>query len=172
MYHPDKGLSLPPFQFGVNDKVKIHLYIQTNIGQRTYCIKTFFRLEKHLKQNKCQPAFSTSKKELFTLFREFIAVKSDFISFLWDFIAMRTVVVPYEDGRHSNEDGREGDEDRPHGKKAPKYPLSIWGVVRFILKYSILQKLGVITLPVFLLSNNQKECFSERPRHPIPSGVR
>ena len=24
---------------------------------------------------------------------------------------MKTVTVPYEDGRHSNEDGREGDED-------------------------------------------------------------
>ena len=64
--------------------------------------------------------FSAVKKVLFSLFREFIAVKSDFISFSWDFIAMRTVVIPYEDGRHSNEDGREGDEDGRHGNGVPE----------------------------------------------------
>ena len=67
--------------------------------------------------------FSAVKKVLFSLFREFIAVKSDFISFSRYFIAMRTVVIPYEDGRHSNEDGREGDEDGRHGDKAPKNSL-------------------------------------------------
>ena len=67
--------------------------------------------------------FSAVKKVLFSLFREFIAVKSDFISFFRHFIAMRTVVIPYEDGRHSNEDGREGDEDGRHGDKAPKNSL-------------------------------------------------
>ena len=30
---------------------------------------------------------------------------------------MKTVTVPYEDGRHSNEDGREGDEDGRRGDK-------------------------------------------------------
>ena len=67
--------------------------------------------------------FSAVKKVLFSLFREFIAVKSDFISFSRYFLAMRTVVIPYEDGRHSNEDGREGDEDGRHGDKAPKNSL-------------------------------------------------
>ena len=53
-------------------------------------------------------------------------MKSDFISFSWDFIAMRTVVIPYEDGRHLNEHGRDGDEDGRHGDKAPEFPLNIW----------------------------------------------
>ena len=67
--------------------------------------------------------FSDVKKGLFSLFREFIAVKSTFISFSRHFIAMRTVVIPYEDGRHSNEDGHEGDEDGRHGDKAPNISL-------------------------------------------------
>ena len=40
-----------------------------------------------------------------------------FISFFWYFIALKTVVVPYEDGRHPDEDGREGDEDGRRGDK-------------------------------------------------------
>jgi hypothetical protein len=67
--------------------------------------------------------FSDVKKRLFPLFREFIAVKSTFISFSRHFIAMKTVVIPYEDGRHSNEDGHEGDEDGRHGDKAPNISL-------------------------------------------------
>ena len=38
---------------------------------------------------------------------------------------MKTVTVPYEDGRHSNEDGREGDEDGRRGDKLPELPLHI-----------------------------------------------
>ena len=38
---------------------------------------------------------------------------------------MKTVAVPYEDGRHSNEDGREGDEDGRRGDKLPKFSLHI-----------------------------------------------
>ena len=70
--------------------------------------------------------FSAARKELFPLFREFIAGKSTFISFFRHFIALKTVVIPYEDGRHSNEDGRDGDEDGRHGDKAPEFPLNIW----------------------------------------------
>ena len=53
--------------------------------------------------------FSAAKKGLFPLFREFFAGKSTFISFSRYFIALKTVVIPNEDGHHSNEDGREGD---------------------------------------------------------------
>ena len=56
---------------------------------------------------------------------EFFAGKSTFISFILYFIAMKTVTVPYEDGRHSNEDGREGDEDGRRGDKLPKFSLHI-----------------------------------------------
>ena len=69
--------------------------------------------------------FSDVKKELFPLSREFFAGKSTFISFIRYFIAMKTVTVPYEDGRHSNEDGREGDEDGRRGDKLPELPLHI-----------------------------------------------
>lgn len=69
--------------------------------------------------------FSAARKELFPLSREFIAGKSTFISFFRHFIALKTVVIPYEDGRHSNEDGRDGDEDGRHGDKALKLPLHI-----------------------------------------------
>ncbi|RHR60963.1 hypothetical protein DWW90_04830 [Parabacteroides sp. AF17-28] len=67
--------------------------------------------------------FSDVKKGLFPLFREFSAVKSTFISFSRYFIAMRTVVIPYEDGRHSYEDGHKSDEDGRHGDKAPNISL-------------------------------------------------
>jgi hypothetical protein len=67
--------------------------------------------------------FSDVKKGLFSLFREFSAVKSTFISFSRYFIAMRTVVIPYEDGRHSYEDGHKSDEDGRHGDKAPNISL-------------------------------------------------
>ena len=67
--------------------------------------------------------FSAAKKGLFPLFREFFAGKSTFISFSRNFIALKTVVIPYEDGRHSNEDGRDGDEDGRHGDKAPNISL-------------------------------------------------
>ena len=77
--------------------------------------------------------FSAVKKGLFPLSRESIAGKSTFISFIRNFIALKTVVIPYEDGRHSNEDGRDGDEDGRdgdedgrHGDKAPEFPLNIW----------------------------------------------
>ena len=70
--------------------------------------------------------FSVAKKGLFTLSWESIAGKSTFISFSRHFIALKTVVIPYEDGRHSNEDGRDGDEDGRHGDKAPEFPLNIW----------------------------------------------
>ena len=74
--------------------------------------------------------FSVARKELFPLFREFIAGKSTFISFFRYFIALKTVVILYEDGRHSNEDGRDGDEDGRHGDKAPEFPLNIWDAAR------------------------------------------
>ena len=77
--------------------------------------------------------FSVAKKGFFTLSWESIAGKSTFISFSRHFIALKTVVIPYEDGRHSNEDGRDGDEDGRdgdedgrHGDKAPEFPLNIW----------------------------------------------
>ena len=69
--------------------------------------------------------FSAAKKGLLSLFREFFAGKSTFISFSRYFIAMRTVVIPYEDGHHSNEDGRESDEDGRRGDKLPKLLLNI-----------------------------------------------
>ena len=78
--------------------------------------------------------FSTAKKGLFPLFREFFAGKSTFISFSRNFIALKTVAIPYEDGHHSNEDGREGDKDGRRGDKPPKLLLDIWSAVRFILK--------------------------------------
>ena len=53
--------------------------------------------------------FSAVKKMLFSFFWEFIAGKSTFISFSRHFIALKTVVVPIEDGRHSNEDGHHRD---------------------------------------------------------------
>ena len=74
--------------------------------------------------------FSVAKKGLFTLSWESIAGKSTFISFSRHFIALKTVVIPYEDGRHSNEDGRDGDEDGRHGDKALKLPLHIWNALR------------------------------------------
>ncbi|RHO69279.1 hypothetical protein DW083_14905 [Parabacteroides sp. AF48-14] len=74
--------------------------------------------------------FSAARKELFPLFRELIAGKSTFISFSRHFIALKTVVIPYEDGRHSNEDGRDGDEDGRRGDKALKLPLHIWNALR------------------------------------------
>ena len=67
--------------------------------------------------------FSAARKELFPLFREFIAGKSTFISFFRHFIALKTVVIPYEDGRHSYEDGHKSDEDGRHGDKAPNISL-------------------------------------------------
>ena len=69
--------------------------------------------------------FSAAEKGLFPLFLEFFAGKSTFISFFWYFIALKTVVVPYEDGRHPDEDGREGDEDGRRGDKLPKFSLHI-----------------------------------------------
>ena len=74
--------------------------------------------------------FSDVKKELFPLFRELIAGKSDFISFSRHFIAMKTVVISYEDGRNSNEHGRNGDDDRPHGSKPLEFLLNIWSAPR------------------------------------------
>ena len=73
---------------------------------------------------------SAVKKGLFTLSREFIAGKSTFISFSRHFIVLKTVVIPYEDGRHSNEHGRNGDDDRPHGNKLLKFSLNIWSAAR------------------------------------------
>ncbi|MCD7848285.1 MAG: hypothetical protein LUH63_00225 [Parabacteroides sp.] len=61
--------------------------------------------------------FSAVKKRLLSLFRGPIAGKSTFISFSRNFIAIKTVAIPYEDGRHSNKDGRGGDEDGRHGDK-------------------------------------------------------
>ena len=115
--------------------------------------------------------FFGPKNRLFPLFRHLIAMKSDFISFSWDFIAMRTVVIPYEDGRHTNEDGREGDEDGRHGDRALKNPWDIWSAVRFILLQAILQELIFITLLAFPSHSNQIVRFPERSRHPIPSVV-
>ena len=69
--------------------------------------------------------FSDVRNALFLLFREFIAAKITFISFFRYFIAMGAVVIPYEDGRHSNEDGRRSDEDGRHGNKPPELPLNI-----------------------------------------------
>ena len=74
--------------------------------------------------------FSAVKKGLFPLSRESIAGKSTFISFIRNLIALKTVVIPYEDGRHSNEDGRDGDEDGRRGDKAPEFPLNIWDAAR------------------------------------------
>ena len=74
--------------------------------------------------------FSAAEKGLFPLFLEFFAGKSTFISFILYFIAMKTVTVPYEDGRHSNEDGREGDEDGRRGDKLPKFSLHIGDAFR------------------------------------------
>ena len=74
--------------------------------------------------------FSAAKKGLFPLFREFFAGKSTFISFSRNFIALKTVAVPYEDGRHSNEHGHYRDEDGRHGDKALKLPLHIWNALR------------------------------------------
>ena len=74
--------------------------------------------------------FSAVKKGLFPLSQESIAGKSTFISFIRNFIVLKTVVIPYEDGRHSNEDGRDGDEDGRHGDKALKLPLHIWNALR------------------------------------------
>ena len=67
--------------------------------------------------------FSAVKKGLFPLSRESIAGKSTFISFIRNFIALKTVVIPYEDGRHSYEDGHKSDEDGRHGDKAPNISL-------------------------------------------------
>ncbi|WP_288186975.1 hypothetical protein, partial [uncultured Parabacteroides sp.] len=47
----------------------------------------------------------------------------------------------------------------------------IWNAVRFVFKYSILRELRFITLSAILSSGNQKEYFSERPRHLIFSVV-
>ena len=74
--------------------------------------------------------FSVAKNGLFTLSWESIAGKSTFISFSRHFIALKTVVIPYEDGRHLNEHGRDGDEDGRHGDKVLKFPLNIWNAVR------------------------------------------
>ena len=90
-----------------------------------YCKKRFFRARKTSETKQMSTQFFGPKNRLFPLFRHLIAMKSDFISFSWDFIAMRTVVIPYEDGRHSNEDGREGDEDGRRGDKLPELPLHI-----------------------------------------------
>ncbi len=62
--------------------------------------------------------FFSLKNGLSPLPREFITRKSTFISFFRHFIALKSVVIPYEDGRNSNEDGR-------HGTKALKLPLNI-----------------------------------------------
>ena len=67
--------------------------------------------------------FLTAKKGKKPFSRESIAGKSTFISFSRYFIAMRTVVIPYEDGRHSYEDGHKSDEDGRHGDKAPNISL-------------------------------------------------
>ena len=69
--------------------------------------------------------FSAAEKGLFPLFLEFFAGKSTFISFILYFIAMKTVTVPYEDGRHSNEHGHYRDEDGRRGDKLPKFSLHI-----------------------------------------------
>ena len=74
--------------------------------------------------------FSVAKKGLFTLSWESIAGKSTFISFSRHFIALKTVVIPYEDGRHLNEHGHYRDEDGRHGDKALKLPLHIWNALR------------------------------------------
>ena len=74
--------------------------------------------------------FSAVKKMLFPFFWEFIAGKSTFISFSRHFIALKTVVVPIEDGRHSNEDGHHRDYDGRHGDKALKLSLDIWDTAR------------------------------------------
>ena len=73
--------------------------------------------------------FSAAKKGLPSLFREFFAGKSTFISFSRYFIALKTVAIPYEDGHHSNEDGREGDEDGRRGDKLPDLLLNIWNAI-------------------------------------------
>ena len=78
--------------------------------------------------------FLTAKKGKKPFSRESIAGKSTFISFSRNFIALKTVAIPYEDGHHSNEDGREGDKDGRRGDKPPKLLLDIWSAVRFILK--------------------------------------
>ncbi|WP_147382079.1 hypothetical protein [Parabacteroides sp. AF48-14] len=108
--------------------------------------------------------FFGPKNRLFPLFRHLVAMKSDFISFSWDFIAMRTVVIPYEDGREGDEDGR-------HGDRALKNPWDIWSAVRFILLQAILQELRFINLLLFPVFGNQIARFSERAAHLIPSGV-
>ena len=136
-----------------------------------YCIKRFFRARKTSETKQMSTQFFGPKNRLFPLFRHLIAMKSDFISFSWDFIAMRTVVIPYEDGRHTNEDGREGDEDGRHGDRALKNPWDIWSAVRFILLQAILQELRFITLLLFPVFSNQIARFSERAAHLIPSGV-
>ena len=74
--------------------------------------------------------FLTAKKGKKPFSRESIAGKSTFISFSRNFIALKTVVIPYEDGRHSNEDGRDGDEDGRHGDKPPEFPWDIWNAAR------------------------------------------
>ena len=74
--------------------------------------------------------FLTAKKGKKPFSRESIAGKSTFISFSRHFIALKTVVIPYEDGRHLNEHGRDGDEDGRHGDKVLKFPLNIWNAVR------------------------------------------
>lgn len=50
------------------------------------------------------------KKGLLPFFQGFPAMKTVIISFIWDFIALRTVVILSEDGLHEY-DGR------PHGNK-------------------------------------------------------
>ena len=113
-----------------------------------YCIKRVFQDKKTFEIKLMSIRFSVAKKGLFPLFREFIAGKSTFISFFRHFIALKTVVIPYEDGRHSNEDGRhsnedgrDGDEDGRHGDKALKLPLHIWNALR--LRFATGDSLGV-----------------------------
>ena len=74
--------------------------------------------------------FLTAKKGKKPLSRESIAGKSTFISFSRNFIVLKTVAVPYEDGRHSNEHGHHRDKDGRHGDKALKLPLHIWNALR------------------------------------------
>ena len=136
-----------------------------------YCIKRIFHSRKTSETKQMSTQFFGPKNRLFPLFRHLVAMKSDFISFSWDFIAMRTVVIPYEDGRHTNEDGREGDEDGRHGDRALKNPWDIWSAVRFILLQAILRELRFITLPVFSPFYNQTARFWELSRHLILSGV-
>ena len=58
-----------------------------------------------------------------------------------------------------------------HGNKLLKFPLDSWNAVRFILKYSILRELSVITLPIFSVFGNQIVRFFRQSAHPTPAVV-